>query len=68
MSFNDILGKVNDVMYTYILIVLLVGVGIYFTVRAKGVQFRLLKDFSPTICPRHWSIILRTTAIRFGRW
>ena len=44
MSFNDILGKVNDVMYTYILIVLLVGVGIYFTVRTKGVQFRLLKD------------------------
>lgn len=31
-------------MYTYILIVMLVGVGIYFTVRTKGVQFRLFKD------------------------
>lgn len=31
-------------MYTYVLIILLVGVGIYFTIRTKGVQFRLLKD------------------------
>lgn len=44
MSFNDFLSKVNDVMYTYILIILLIGVGVYFTVRTKGVQFRLLKD------------------------
>ena len=41
---NDILTKINDVMYTYILVVLLVGVGIYFTIRTKGVQFRLLGD------------------------
>ena len=41
---NDILSKINDVMYTYILIVMLVGTGIYFTIRTKGVQFRLLKD------------------------
>lgn len=42
--FNDILTKINDVMYTYILIILLVGVGLYFTIRTRGVQFRLLKD------------------------
>ena len=41
---NDILSQINDVMYTYILVVLLVGVGIYFTIRTKGVQFRLLVD------------------------
>lgn len=41
---NDILTKINDVMYTYILIILLVGVGVYFTIRTKGVQLRLLKD------------------------
>ncbi len=41
---NDVLGNINDVMYTYILIILLLGVGIYFTVRTRGVQFRLLKD------------------------
>lgn len=44
MSMNDILTKINDVMYTYILIILLVGTGIYFTIRTRGVQFRLLKD------------------------
>ena len=31
-------------MYTYVLIIMLVGVGIYFTIKTKGVQFRLLKD------------------------
>lgn len=44
MSFNDVLTKLNDIMYSYILIIMLVGVGIYFTIRTKGVQFRLLKD------------------------
>ena len=44
MTFNDILTKLNDVMYTYVLIILLIGVGIYFTIRTRGVQFRLLKD------------------------
>ncbi len=41
---NDILTAVNDVMYTYILIIMLVGTGLYFTIRTRGVQFRLLKD------------------------
>ncbi len=41
---NAVLGDINAVMYTYILIILLVGVGIYFTIRTRGVQFRLLKD------------------------
>ena len=44
MSMNDILTKINEIMYTYILIILLVGTGIYFTIRTRGVQFRLLKD------------------------
>lgn len=44
MTFNDILTKLNDVMYSYVLIIMLVGVGIYYTIRTKGVQFRLLKD------------------------
>ncbi|MBO5373539.1 MAG: alanine:cation symporter family protein [Lachnospiraceae bacterium] len=44
MTFNDILTKLNDFMYTYVLIVLLVGGGVYFTIRTKGVQFRLLMD------------------------
>ena len=44
MTLNDLLTKLNDFMYTYVLIIMLVGVGIYFTVRTKGVQFRLMKD------------------------
>lgn len=43
MSLNDILTQINDVMYTYVLIIMLAGVGIYFTIRTRGVQFRLLK-------------------------
>ena len=43
-ALNNILIAINDVMYTYILIILLVGTGIYFTIRTRGVQFRLLKD------------------------
>ncbi len=41
---NTLLGKVNDIMYTHVLIILLLGTGIYFTIRTRGVQFRLLKD------------------------
>ena len=41
---NQVLTAINDAMYTYILLILLVGVGLYFTVRTKGVQLSLLKD------------------------
>lgn len=41
---NDILGRINDYMYTYILIIMLASVGIYYTIRTRGVQFRLFGD------------------------
>ncbi len=44
MTFNDLLAELNDFMYTYILIAMLLGVGIYFTVKTRGVQFRLMTD------------------------
>lgn len=44
MTFNGLLTKLNDFMYTYVLIFMLVSVGIYFTVKTRGVQFRLVKD------------------------
>lgn len=37
-------SSANDVLYTYILVVLLVLGGIYFTIRTRFVQFRLLKE------------------------
>lgn len=39
---NKIATYINDALYSYILIILLVVAGIYFTVRTKGAQFRLL--------------------------
>ncbi len=41
---NNILSAVNDWMYTYLLLFLLIGTGIYFTVRTRFVQLRLLKE------------------------
>ncbi len=44
MAFNDFLTEVNNFMYTYVLIIMLIGAGVYFTIRTRGVQFRLLPD------------------------
>lgn len=41
---NNFLSHVNDFLYSYILIFLLVGSGIYFTIRTRFVQITLLKD------------------------
>ncbi len=41
---NDILSTMNNYMYTYILIILLVGIGLFYTIGTRFVQFRLLKD------------------------
>jgi AGCS family alanine or glycine:cation symporter len=37
-------GQIDDAMYTYLLVFLLVFCAIYFTIRTRGVQFRLIKD------------------------
>ena len=39
---ETIVGNINNALYTYILIIMLVGCGLYFTFRTKFVQFRLL--------------------------
>lgn len=41
---NNFLSHVNDFLYSYILIFLLVGAGIYFSIRTRFVQLTLLKD------------------------
>ncbi len=40
----ELLQTANNYLYTYLVIGLLIGCGIYFTIRTKGVQFRLLGD------------------------
>ena len=43
-AYGKVIGTLSNWMYSYILIILLVGAGIYFTVKTKGVQFRALKE------------------------
>ena len=38
---NDILGQINDLMYTYLLLFLLLGTGLYFSIRSRFAQVRL---------------------------
>ncbi|WP_339282844.1 alanine/glycine:cation symporter family protein [Oceanobacillus sp. FSL K6-3682] len=44
-----ILNHFNDFIWTYILIVVLIGVGLYFTFRTGFVQFRLLSEMFRTV-------------------
>lgn len=39
---EKVVGNINNALYTYILIIMLIGCGLYFTFRTKFVQFRLL--------------------------
>ncbi|PLT30568.1 alanine/glycine:cation symporter family protein [Peribacillus deserti] len=41
---ETIVGTLNNYLWSYILIVLLIGVGIYFTFRTKFVQFRMIGE------------------------
>lgn len=40
---SDTISSANDILYGYILIILLIAGGVYFTVRTRFAQFRLLK-------------------------
>ncbi len=42
--FEQFVTNINDALYSYILIIILVFGGLYFTLRTKFVQFRLLKE------------------------
>ena len=41
---DQIVASISNALYSYILIILLIVGGVYFTVRTKFVQFRLLKE------------------------
>ena len=41
---TDLLIRIDDVLYTWCLIYLLAGAGIYFTIRSRFMQLRLFKD------------------------
>lgn len=42
--FAEFIGSVNTVFYSFILIILLVGGGLYFTVRTRGAQFTMVRE------------------------
>ncbi len=42
--FESMIGHVNDFLWSYILIIVLLGLGLYFTIRTGFVQFRLLPE------------------------
>ena len=44
ISIQELLGLINEFLYSNILIALLVATGVYFTIRTKFVQFRYIKE------------------------
>lgn len=40
----SIVGSISNLMYTYILVILLIGAGVWFTIRTKFVQFRMFGE------------------------
>lgn len=53
--FDNVIGvieTINDYLWTYIVITLLVCCALYFTVRTRGVQFRLIRDMLYVIAGR----------------
>ncbi|NQD50156.1 sodium:alanine symporter family protein, partial [Bacillus altitudinis] len=47
--FETIVNSINDFLWTYILVVMLIGIGIYFTMRMKFMQIVLLKEIFRSI-------------------
>ena len=45
MSFiENLVGSINNFMYSYLLIYMLLGIGLYFTIRTGFVQFRMIPE------------------------
>jgi len=43
-AFETLIDQISTVMYSYILIIMLLAVGIYFTVRSRFIQIRMLRE------------------------
>lgn len=42
--FDSVLNEVNTFLYSYLLIIVLIGAGLFFTFKTKFIQFRLIPD------------------------
>ena len=43
-SLNTFIASINDVLWSYVLIVMLIGCALYFTFKTKFLQFRMLGE------------------------
>lgn len=43
-ALSGIIGSISNLMYTYILVILLIAAGLYFTIRTGFIQFRMLGE------------------------
>ncbi|WP_010677648.1 alanine/glycine:cation symporter family protein [Bacillus timonensis] len=50
--FGSALGDINTFLYSYLLIILLVGAGLFFTIKTKFIQFRLIPDMFKIIAEK----------------
>ena len=50
----ELTGAISDFMYSYLLIILLLAVGVYFTFRTGLVQIRMLKEAEKTATNTGW--------------
>ena len=46
----EILNTVNDILWTYILIAVLLAAAVWFTIRTRGVQFRMFMEMLRLLC------------------
>lgn len=42
---NELITSINDAIWGYVLIFVLVGCGIWFTIKTRFVQFRMVDDY-----------------------
>ncbi len=47
---NSIVGSINDVLWSYVLIIMLVGLGLWFTIRTGFVQIFQAKEMVRVVC------------------
>ena len=42
--FTQIINETNDILWTYILVVMLLGCAVWFSIKTKFVQFRMIGE------------------------
>ena len=43
-AISTVVNFLNNIFWSYLLIILLIGAGVYFTLKNKFVQFRMMKE------------------------